>query len=70
MRRTPVQSSNIRSIGYDPENKLLEIEFTSGWIYHFSRVPPQVHSGLMRASSHGRYFAHYIKKVYPYRRTR
>jgi hypothetical protein len=30
MTRVPVSSSNIASVGYDSENKILEIEFVNG----------------------------------------
>ena len=33
MERLPVSSSAIQSIGYDPEQQLLEIEFQRGAVY-------------------------------------
>ena len=57
MNRTAVQSSNIRSIGYDEKSQLLEVEFKNGRIYHYYDVPHQEYNGLMNASSHGRYLA-------------
>jgi hypothetical protein len=68
MNRTPVSSSNLRSIGYDSTSKVLEIEFHSGGIYQYSNVPESVYRGLMAASSHGQYFHQHIKDVYSYRR--
>ncbi len=38
MDRTSVTSSNIRSIGYDPRSKILEVEFTSGDIYQYFNI--------------------------------
>ena len=35
MIRDPVASSNIASIGYDPDSETLEIEFTNGSILYF-----------------------------------
>jgi len=43
-------------VGYDQEQRVLEIEFTSGAVYQYSGVPPEVHRGLIAAESHGRYF--------------
>lgn len=62
MNRTPVSSSNLKTVGYDPETKQLEIEFLNGGIYLYSGVPESVYAGLMSASSHGSYFDAHIKK--------
>ena len=66
MERTFVASSNLRSVGYDPQSQTLEIEFNSGGLYQYSNVPEDVYRGLMNASSHGRYFHQYIKNSYRY----
>jgi len=55
MRRTPVTSSNIRSIGYDPQSGTLEVEFNSGDIYQYFDVPESIYQGLVRAASPGRF---------------
>ena len=39
MERQYVSSSNIASIGYDPDNQVLEIEFLSGAVYQYYDVP-------------------------------
>lgn len=62
MNRTPVSSSNIASVGYDPENRILEIEFHNGSIYQYFNISESVYKGLMNADSHGKYFDAYIKK--------
>jgi len=66
MNRQPVQSSNIRAIGYDPATRTLEIEFHSGGIYQYFDVPESVHSGLLAAPSKGSYFNERIKDRYRY----
>jgi len=53
MDRASVTSSNIRSIGYDPQSKVLEVEFASGDIYQYFDIPKHLHEEFMRASSHG-----------------
>lgn len=63
MNRTPVSSSNLRSVGYDAEARTLEVEFLNGGLYRYSGVPSSVHLGLMSASSHGAYFDRYVKKA-------
>lgn len=65
MRRKPVSSSSVASVGYDPKSQTLEIEFTSGSVYDYSEVPPEVFQGLMKAPSKGRYFANEIRGQYP-----
>lgn len=62
MNRTPVESSNLSSVGYDPATQTLEVEFLSGDIYQYFNVPAIRHTGIMSASSHGEYFDAYIKK--------
>jgi hypothetical protein len=67
MNRTPVASSDLRSVGYDAGRCLLEIEFVSGTVYQYSAVPESVFNGLMTAASKGRYFNQVIRKgPYPY----
>ncbi|WP_437759469.1 KTSC domain-containing protein [Sorangium sp. So ce1389] len=64
MNRTSVSSTNIRSVGYDPFTHVLEVEFRSGSIYQYARVPGFTYSGLMRAYSKGSYHNEYIKDRY------
>lgn len=71
MDRTRVRSSNLRSVGYDPETGTLEVEFLDGGIHQYSGVPESRYEGLMGAYSKGRYFNTFIKKgVYRNRRIR
>ncbi len=49
VERTPVHSSALRSVGNDQEQRVLEIEFTSGAVYQYFDVPPEVYRGLMAA---------------------
>ncbi len=71
MNRTPVSSSNLRAVGYDPDTRTLEVEFLNGGLYSYSGVPASVHAGLMSAPFHGSYFDANIKKAgYAYRKLR
>jgi hypothetical protein len=65
MQRQHVTSTDIRSIGYDLYNAILEIEFNSGGIYRYTGVPSSTHNSLMSASSHGKFFHAFIKESYP-----
>jgi hypothetical protein len=69
IQRIGVSSSALRSVGYDPEQRVLEIEFTSGAVYQYFDVPPEVYRGLMAAESHGRYFHQHVRDAgYRYQR--
>jgi hypothetical protein len=68
MLRTPVSSSDIQSVGYDPQTQTLEIEFNSGGVYQYFHVPASIYQGLMNAGSHGRYFHQNIKNSFSYHR--
>lgn len=61
MKRNPVQSAALVSIGYDAETETLEVEFSSGVVYRYLRVPDDVAAGLYRAESLGRYFDEFVK---------
>jgi hypothetical protein len=63
------ESSNIVRFGYDGENSVLRVEFTSGGTYDYFDVPQQVFEGMKSASSKGQYLAQQIKGNYRYART-
>jgi hypothetical protein len=68
MERYNVASSNVQSIGYDPQSGTLEVEFVVGTIYQYYGVPENMYAQLMRESSKGRFLNAYIKNQYPYSR--
>lgn len=68
MLRQPVESSGVRSLGYDAANRALEVEFASGAVYRYLDVPSRVVDGLAVASSIGRYVATNVRNAYRYRR--
>ena len=70
MDRTPVQSSTLAAVGYDPRQQLLEVAFHSGAVYQYRGVPQQTFDGLLRAASHGTYFTAHIRDVFPWVRLR
>ena len=53
MQRLPVQSRALRSAGYDAESEELELEFHSGQVYRYERVPRSVYDWLLRAPNKG-----------------
>ncbi len=73
MNRTPVTSSNIQSVGYDPVSRVMEVEFgqfdidyPTNRVYVYRDVPPEVHQALMEHPSHGHYLNMEIAFKYPY----
>ncbi len=69
MKRIPVDSSNLASVGYEESQQILEVEFTHGGIYQYFSVSVSVYEGLMQASSHGQYFDQNVKKAnYKYKK--
>jgi hypothetical protein len=67
MRRERVESTVVRSIGYDSGTAELEIEFTSGDVYRYYAVPARVHRDLLAAPSIGGYFNRAISDRFPTR---
>ena len=61
MQREQVVSEVLRAVGYDSDRNILELEFTSGEVYRYFDVPPELHLGLMTAGSHGSFFAAHIR---------
>ncbi|WP_079255001.1 KTSC domain-containing protein [Halococcus hamelinensis] len=70
MKRTSVSSSNLKSVGYDPQQSLLEIEFHSGDVYQYHNVPERIYQRLMNAASHGSYHHQHIRDQYRYTQIR
>lgn len=64
IQRIPVVSSNVASVGYDSQQRVLEVEFTGGGVYRYSDVPPEVFLDLMDAPSVGKHLNANIKGRY------
>lgn len=66
MERQAVSSSNLASVGYDPNSETLEVEFVStGKVYEYYNVPQFMFDRLMDASSIGKFFSAEIRNTYP-----
>ena len=61
MNMQEVKSSNISKVGYDAAEKIMAIQFSSGAIYHYRNVTPDVHEAMLKADSIGKHFAMNIK---------
>jgi hypothetical protein len=68
IRRAPIDSSAVASIGYDPRAKALDIEYAGGAVYRYYPVPDRVYRQLLQADSKGRFVNFRIRDAYPFRR--
>lgn len=64
VERTPVSSSNVRSIGHDAGTNTLSVEYKDGSVYHYHDVPKDVHEGLISARSVGGFLHANIRGSY------
>jgi KTSC domain-containing protein len=68
LKRQQVDSENLASLGYEPANRVLEIEFRNGRVYQYEGVPQRLVDELLQAPSKGQYFNSKIKGRYSYKR--
>jgi hypothetical protein len=60
----PVKSSQVKSVGYDPQTKTLAVTFvhsTAGAIYHYPNVEQATFDAFMASDSAGSFFGQHIK---------
>ena len=70
MERKKVNSSSIRTIGYDERGRVLEVEFNDGRINQYTGVSPEVHRRLMSAPSIVSYFRDNVEESFPAKRVK
>jgi hypothetical protein len=69
LKLIPVQSSNIKAIGYSPETREMRVQFNSGAIYTHADVPVRKHAEFIAAKSKGGHYndnfrgKHAVKKL-------
>lgn len=68
MELTQVQSRNIAQVGYDTEQHVLKIVFSTGNIYEYDSVPEEIYRMFMSTQSKGAFFKDQIKFRYAYRK--
>ena len=61
MERQPVKSTNVKSVGYDAEEKVLEVEFRNGGICQYGGVQPETYADVLVAESIGRFVSQVIR---------
>ena len=60
---TDVESSQVKSIGYDPSTNTLAVQFSrgTGAVYHYPGVTPEQHQAFLKAESIGTHFGKHFK---------
>lgn len=61
MKTIAVDSTTLRTVGYDAERQLLQIEFQDRSLYQYFDVPAVLYEELMEAHSKGTYFNRSIR---------
>jgi len=64
MERQFVESSMIKSIGYDAQSSTLEIEFNSGAVWQYFDFPESLWYEFESSESKGKFFHGQIKNQY------
>jgi hypothetical protein len=70
MERKKVNSSRIRSVGYDDRNRVLEVELSDGSVYQYNGVSSEVHRRFMAAPTMASYYQDKIEEEFPRKRLR
>lgn len=62
---TPVESGQVKAIGYDSATKTLAVTFTRGpgTEYQYPNVEPDLHAAFISAESIGTFFGNHIKPL-------
>jgi hypothetical protein len=68
MERKRVNSSRLRSVGYDERTRVLEVEMSNGQVFQYSGVYPEVHRRFMAAPNPTAFFDDKIAEEYSSRR--
>ena len=68
MERKRVNSSKIRSVGYDEQSQVLEVELSNGQVTQYMNVYPEVYRRFMAAPNPTSFFDDKIAEDYTGRR--
>ena len=66
MPRTHLNSTSLQAAAYQDQLALLELEFSSGAVYHYFGVPPSTYQELLCAESKGGFFNRHIRNHFAY----
>jgi hypothetical protein len=61
----PIESSQVKAVGYDPKTKTLAVTFVrgTGAIYHYPNVEQATFDAFMASDSAGSFFGQHIKPL-------
>ena len=68
MERKRVNSSKLRSVGYDEQTRTLEVEMSGGQVWQYVGVYPEVYRRFMAAPNPTAFFDDKIDEEYTGRR--
>ena len=68
MAKETVSSAALETVTYDEWSRHLDIALTTGRVYRYFDVPPEVYAELMAAESKGRFYNDRIRDAYRYER--
>ena len=66
MQRILLNSTSLRTAGYQDFSALLEVEFRSGDVYQYFGVPSEIYRALLQAESAGAYLNSHIRNRFDY----
>ena len=70
MERKRINSSGLRSAGYDERSRLLEVETSDGRVLQFTAVGAETYRRLMSSPSPASYYKDHIAEEFPSKRLR
>lgn len=62
MNRIQINSKTIKSMGFDHTQRTLEIEYSTGEIYQYKKVPVPMWFDLKASDAKGRFLHRHIKR--------
>jgi hypothetical protein len=67
MQRAKLESRAVISAGYDPDTRILELEFSSGRVYQYAEVSESLYNWLQRTPGKGAFVSRMINGRYAHR---
>jgi hypothetical protein len=64
MKRAPVDSSAVLSVGYDESRQVLELEYVDADVYQYFDVPKALYEALLDAPSIGQFVNTQVKGAF------
>ena len=70
MERRKVNSSKLRSVGYDERSRILEVEHNDGSIFQYSGVSNEVYRRMMAAPTIASFYQDRVEEDFSRKRVR